>query len=65
VSKKSHQVGEAAAPYTAKPTAKVPAATLDATANTSTSRYAKPEDARSAAAKVFKVHEELFRKLAQ
>jgi len=61
VSKKPHKVAEPQAPYAAKKPAKatpVPAQTVGV-------RYATPEQTRKAAEEVFKVHKELFRKLAQ
>ena len=59
MSKKPHKIEEAKGAYAAKKPAKpAPAATGEI-------RYATPEQARKAAAEVFEVHKELFRKLAQ
>lgn len=66
VSKKPRKIEEAATPYAAKKP--VPAMAKPAYSTTSPApaiRYASPEQVRKAAEKVFKVHEELFRKLAQ
>lgn len=62
VSKKPHKVEEATASYAAKKPAAVPVST---SGSAPTIRYATPEEARQAAEEVFKVHEKLFRKLAQ
>lgn len=63
MNKKPHKAEESAAPYAAKKAAKAePAST---SGSTSPIRYATPEQAREAAQEVFKVHEKLFRKLAQ
>lgn len=64
VSKKPHKVGEAAAPYTAKKAAKA-AVPLTSSGNSSGVRYIDDATFKKASAKVFKVHDELFRKLAQ
>jgi hypothetical protein len=67
VRKKSHKVGEAAAPYTAKKAVKgkARAAAAQGKAPAPNIRYATPAQAQKAAEEVFRVHEELFRKLAQ
>lgn len=58
---KPHKVEEPTGTYSAKkPTVKVPAAPVQPTI-----RYADNVAFRKAAAKVFKTHDELFRKLAQ
>jgi len=59
VSKKPSKVQETAAPYTAKKTATA------APAPTSGVRYANPAQAKKSMDKVFSVHKELLRKLAQ
>lgn len=59
VSKKPHKIEEPKAAYPAKKPAKATAA------QPGEIRYATPEQARKAAAEVFEVHKELFRKLAQ
>ena len=61
--KKPAKVGESATPYTAKKPAKRAAPTAK-TGNTGV-RYMDDATFRKAADKVFKVHDELFRKLAQ
>lgn len=60
MSKKPRKVGETATPYVAKKSVKVVAP-----AQPGEIRYATPEEVRKAAEEVFRVHEELFRKLAQ
>lgn len=59
VSKKPHKVEEPKAAYPAKKPAKV------APAMAGEIRYATPAQTRKAAAEVFEVHKELFRRLAQ
>ncbi|HEY4301285.1 MAG TPA: hypothetical protein VGM73_10450 [Candidatus Didemnitutus sp.] len=61
MSKKTRKVGEAEARYAVKKTAKVDPRSPNAAAV----RYASPKRVQQAAEKVFKVHHELFRKLAQ
>jgi hypothetical protein len=61
VNKKSRKVGETQARYAVKKTAKVDPRSPNAAAV----RYASPKRVQHAAKKVFKVHHELFRKLAQ
>lgn len=61
VSKKPHKIEEPKAAY---PTKK-PAKTTALASQPGEIRYATPEQARKAAAEVFEVHKELFRKLAQ
>ena len=61
MSKKPRKVQEAATPYPAKK----PAKGTETAAQPGGIRYATPEQARKAAAEVFEVHKELFRKLAQ
>lgn len=58
---KPHKVEEPAAPYL---TAKKPAPQASAPAQPSV-RYARPEDVRKVADKIFAERKELFRKLAQ
>ena len=60
MSKKPHKIEEPKAAYPAKKPAKAAPA-----AQPGEIRYATPEQARKAAAEVFEVHKELFRKLAQ
>ena len=60
--KKPRKVEESAAPYTGK---KPAAGTAPKAGAPRQIRYATPEQVRKAAEKVFKVHHELFRKLAQ
>lgn len=61
MSKKPHKVDEPQAPYAAKK----PVKAEPAPAQPGGTRYATPEQVRKAAEEVFKVHEKLFRKLAQ
>lgn len=63
VSKKPHKVEEAATPYVAKKPA-VPAA-APKTDQAGQIRYIDTGTARKLTAKIFKEHDELFRKLAQ
>lgn len=58
---KPHKVEEPAAPYVAvkQPVPKAPGAVQPAV------RYARPEDVRKVADKIFAERKELFRKLAQ
>jgi hypothetical protein len=66
VSKKpQHKIKETAAPYAAKKPVQQPVAPASPADQPPQIRYATPEQARKAAGEVFKVHEELFRKLAQ
>jgi hypothetical protein len=58
---KPRKVEEPAANYVAKK----PVGKVSATAVQPTTRYANDATFRKAAAKVFKTHDELFRKLAQ
>ncbi len=60
MSKKPRKVEEPQASYAAKKPAKAPAP-----ATASGVRYASAKQTHKAAEKVFKVHHELFRKLAQ
>ena len=63
MSKKPHKVEETATPYAAKKAAQPAApATKPETPGV---RYATPEQARKAAEKVFRVHKDLFHRLAQ
>ncbi len=61
VDKKPHKVEEAQAAY---PTSK-PAKAAPASNQTGGTHYATPEQVQKASEEVFKVHEKLFRKLAQ
>jgi hypothetical protein len=63
VSKKPRKVREPKAAYATKKPAAAPAVSQSKTA--SGVRYATPEQVKKAADEVFKVHAELFRKLAQ
>ena len=63
VKKRTVKVGESATPYAAKKPAMAEPASPSG--STPPIRYATPEQAREAAQEVFKVHEKLFRKLAQ
>ncbi len=65
VKKKTVIAAEAAAPYTAKKPAKGKAGSAAQAATASPVRYASSAQVKKAADEVFKVHEELFRKLAQ
>jgi hypothetical protein len=65
VKKKPFIAEEAAAPYAAKKPAKGKATARATQADAPTIRYASAAQAKKAAAEVSKVHEELFRKLAQ
>ena len=62
MSKKPPKVQETATPYTAKKPVKAAAPVRQ---GKPTIRYATPEQVKKAADEVFRVHEELFRKLAQ
>jgi hypothetical protein len=62
VSKKSSKVREAATPYPAKKPVKAAPASKTAASGV---RYMDDAAFKKASAKVFKVHNELFRKLAQ
>ncbi len=65
VGKKPHKVGEPKATYAGKKSAKAAPVINQSKQTASTVRYATPEQVRKAADEVFKVHSELFRKLAQ
>jgi hypothetical protein len=65
VSKKPRKVQEGAGAYAAKKQKKAKATASSPKPAEPAIRYATPEQVRDAANEVFKVHAELFRKLAQ
>lgn len=63
--KKPAKIEEPSSAYSAKKRTAPPAAPLAKAEEARQIRYATPEQARKAMRKVFRVHHELFRKLAQ